>query len=166
MLGPILQAVWQQIGPAFQQAVTFALPYLRRIPPPVYINAGRTVSKEISGWYNSLDTTSRKKVDDAITWVTKDLLCDVAFAYTGLQFKPLVDKVFELVGEHQDNPEARAYINDELVKRIESNKQSQKTEFKKHSLPDGGDMSIIADKDLCPCGSGKRYENCHGLMNK
>ena len=165
MLGPILQAAWQQIGPAVQQAVIFALPYLRRIPPHVYINAGREVSKEISDWYNSLDATSRKKINNAITWVAKDLLCDVAFAYTGLQLKPLVDKVLELVGEHQDSPEARAYINDELVRRIESNKQSQKLEFKKHSLPNGCDISVIAAKDPCPCGSGKRYENCHGLIN-
>lgn len=133
MLGPILQAVWQQIGPAIQQAVTFALPYLSKIPPPVYINAGKTVSKEVSEWYNSLDSTSRKKVDNAIKWVVKDLLCDAASAYTGLQLDPLIDKVIELADEHHDDPEARAYINNELVKKLES-KHTQKTKTKKELL--------------------------------
>lgn len=165
MLGPILQAAWNQIGPAVQQAITFALPYFRRVPPHVYINTARETSKEISDWYSSLDATSRKKVNDAIKWVTKDLLCDGAFAYTGLQLEPLIDKALELVREHKDSPEARAYINDELARKIKSNKKSQKLECKKHSLPDGCDTSAIAAKDPCPCGSGKRYENCHGLIN-
>lgn len=123
MLGPILQSIWQQIGPVVQQAVTFALPYLKNIPPPVYIRAGNMASKEISNQYNSLNIKSRKRLDDAIEWVAKDLLCDVAFSYTGIQFKPLIDKAIEIIGEHQDNPDARAYINDELVKIIEKNKQ-------------------------------------------
>ncbi|MFR4720343.1 MAG: SEC-C metal-binding domain-containing protein, partial [Streptococcus sp.] len=29
-------------------------------------------------------------------------------------------------------------------------------------IPSGIDLSQVKRNDLCPCGSGKKFKNCHG----
>ncbi len=123
MLGPILQAVWQQVGPLVQQALTVAAPYLQKIPH-IYVQAAvYHLSRNVNAWYQSLDTQSRKRIDDAIAWAVKDLAGDIAAAVTGLPVSQLVEKVLDRVSEYRSSPEAKTYIKDELVRQMRTKEQ-------------------------------------------
>ena len=35
----------------------------------------------------------------------------------------------------------------------------------KDCTPENVDLSSVKRNDLCPCGSGKKFKNCHGRRN-
>lgn len=122
MLGPILQALGRQVGPMAQQLFQVVSPYASKIPPHIYVRVAREASKGVSSWYDSLDYQSRKRIDGAITWVIKDLSGDIVSGMTGLPVgqivKPLVGKVLDVLHEHRNTPEAEAYIEGELTRKL------------------------------------------------
>lgn len=118
MLGPLLQALWQQIGPTVQQLLTVAAPHARRIPPHVYVGAANDLSNSVSNWYDTLTLQNQKRIDDAIDWVVRDISGDIATAVTGLPIGHIVNKVLDIVCEYKDSQEAKNYINDEIVRQI------------------------------------------------
>lgn len=70
-------------------------------------------------WYYSLSWEDKQKVDKVITWCVKDLTADVIHLYTGVHVKPLVNKVFEKLGENCRNADSEKYVEEELKKGIE-----------------------------------------------
>src|SRR5215212_11236282 len=80
MIGPILQALGQQIVPQVTQLINSPAlgQFLRQIMlNPVartYVIRGVTTMPEnVSNWYHTLSDTDKKKLQNLMTWVAKDL---------------------------------------------------------------------------------------------
>lgn len=128
MLGPILQAIGNQIGPALNQLLQSATPLLQQVPTGLYYAGARLLSREIeqaaSSWYHSLSSEARVRVDNAIFWAIKDLTGDVITCTTGIPLKSLVDKVFDELREYKDESGAEEYVESTLKKEIEQRSKS------------------------------------------
>lgn len=104
VLGPLLKELLQHIGP--QAQVFLSSPALQqqlinslmKIPSPLILvtaKAAGELPKEVSDWYNSLSAEERKRINNAITWVAKDLSGYAAKELTGL---PIDKFISEYVG--------------------------------------------------------------------
>jgi hypothetical protein len=127
MLGPIIQALWQQVGPQAQQyftspAFTETIRIMMKLPLNAYVEAGKVVSASASSWYDSLSFEDKKRIMDAIAWVIKDLSGFAANQLTGLPIGSLVEQGVGLVLanlEHPDpSPQEVVLIKTELEKRM------------------------------------------------
>lgn len=135
VLGPLLKELLQHIGPQAQQFLSSPalqqqlINSLTKIPPPLigWVASGASeMPKEVSAWHNSLSVEERKRINDAITWVAKDLSGFAAKELTGL---PIDKKVSELVGAglaailveletYNPPPQEVAYIDSGLLRQL------------------------------------------------
>src|SRR5687768_11709333 len=90
MLFPILQYVWQQIGPLVQQAGPQITSAIQKIPPYILVQGGRYAAQGVVSWYHSLTPEELERLQNAVFWVAKDLAGDVAAVATGLPIGPFV----------------------------------------------------------------------------
>ena len=127
MLLPIVQALWQQIGPQVLQAVQQASPYIvstmRQIPVPVYRQVLWSLSESASNWYQSLSEEDIKKLQGAVAWVVQDMAGDLVALATGLPIGPFVDlavkKVLEKLGHGENaSPAEVTFIRSELLRQL------------------------------------------------
>ena len=130
MIGPILQALGQQIVPQVTQLINSPAlgQFLRQIMlNPVartYVIRGVTTMPEnVSNWYHTLSDTDKKKLQNLMTWVAKDLAGDVATMATGLPIGPLVEKGIDLVlaelgHDKNSSPVEVSFIRSELIGRL------------------------------------------------
>jgi hypothetical protein len=141
MIGPILQALGQQIVPQVTQLINSPAlgQFLRQImlnpvariyvtravtTMPEYVIRGVTTMPEnVSNWYHALSDTDKKKLQNLVTWVAKDLAVDVATMATGLPIGPLVEKAIdwvlaELGHDKNPSPVEVSFIRSELIGRL------------------------------------------------
>lgn len=74
-----------------------------------------------------------------------DMIGSIEFDVTRLMMKAQIHE--------QERPQAERHISTTATRNI----AAQQTE-----LPADLDLSQVKRNDLCPCGSGKRFKNCHG----
>lgn len=74
-----------------------------------------------------------------------DMIGSIEFDVTRLMMKAQIHE--------QERPQAERHISTTAARNI----AAQQTE-----LPAGLDLSQVKRNDLCPCGSGKKFKNCHG----
>ena len=74
-----------------------------------------------------------------------DMIGSIEFDVTRLMMKAQIHE--------QERPQAERHISTTAARNI----AAQQTE-----LPDDLDLSQVKRNDLCPCGSGKKFKNCHG----
>src|SRR5687768_11282472 len=122
MLFPILQYVWQQIGPLVQQASPQIISAIQKLPPYIMVQGGRYVSQSVFSWYQSLTPEEIERLQNAVFWVAKDLAGDVAAAATGLPIGPFVDmaveNVLDKLGHDNASQEEVTYIQSELLRQL------------------------------------------------
>lgn len=130
MLGPILQALGQQIGPQVTQFINSPAlaQFLRQImlnpAARTYVIQGVTTMPEnVSNWYHELSDTDKKKLQNLLSWVAKDLAGDIATMATGLPIGSLVEKGVDLVlseiGQDKNpSPVDVSFIRSELIGRL------------------------------------------------
>lgn len=131
MIGTVLQALVQQVGPQVTQFFSSpAFPQLvnnlQRIPVIFWVRGAQAVSTEVSGWYESLSPEAKQRLQDAAAWAIKDLSVDLlSMAAGGLPVGPvielLVDKVLAELGHGKDTPEQeKAFIRLELQNQLQN----------------------------------------------
>ena len=74
-----------------------------------------------------------------------DMIGSIEFDVTRLMMKAQIHE--------QERPQAERHISTTATRKI----AAQQTE-----LPADLDLSQVKRNDLCPCGSGKKFKNCHG----
>jgi hypothetical protein len=134
MIGTILQALVQQVGPQVTQFLNSpALPQLvsnlQRVPLIFWVRGAQAVSTEVSNWYESLSPEAKQRLHDSVAWAIKDLSIDLlSMAATaaaggipvGLVIEPLVDKVLAELGQSKNAPEQeKAFIRLELQRQAQ-----------------------------------------------
>ena len=130
MLIPILQALGKQLGPQVTQFINSPAlgQFLRQIilnpVARIYVLRGVTTMPEnVSNWYHALSETDKKKLQNLLSWVAKDLAGDIATMATGWPIGPLVEKGVDLVLSelgHDKNPSPGeiSFIRSELIGRL------------------------------------------------
>jgi hypothetical protein len=129
MIFPILQALWQQAGPQVLQVFNspiWSQLMLQIQRNPVIINTlargANALISNISYTYQSLSSEEKQRMQNAITWVIKDLSGDVVAAATGLPIGPLVNlgvaKVLDDLGHDNPSPEEVSFIRSELFRQL------------------------------------------------
>ena len=78
----------------------------------------------------------------------KDMIGSIEFDVTRLMMKAQIHE--------QERPQAERHISTTAARNI----AAQQTE-----LPADLDLSQVKRNDLCPCGSGKKFKNCHGKQH-
>lgn len=73
-----------------------------------------------------------------------DMIGAIEFDVTRLMMKAQIHE--------QERPKSDYQVTTTATRNIAADK----------NLPDGIDMKKIKRNDLCPCGSGKKFKNCHG----
>ena len=74
-----------------------------------------------------------------------DMIGSIEFDVTRLMMKAQIHE--------QERPQAERHISTTATRNIAA---------KQTNLPDDLDLSQVKRNDLCPCGSGKKFKNCHG----
>ena len=74
-----------------------------------------------------------------------DMIGSIEFDVTRLMMKAQIHE--------QERPQAERHISTTATRNIAA---------KQTDLPDDLDLSQVKRNDLCPCGSGKKFKNCHG----
>ena len=74
-----------------------------------------------------------------------DMIGSIEFDVTRLMMKAQIHE--------QERPQAERHISTTATRNIAA---------KQINLPDDLDLSQVKRNDLCPCGSGKKFKNCHG----
>ena len=74
-----------------------------------------------------------------------DMIGSIEFDVTRLMMKAQIHE--------QERPQAERHISTTATRNIAA---------KQSNLPDDLDLSQVKRNDLCPCGSGKKFKNCHG----
>ena len=74
-----------------------------------------------------------------------DMIGSIEFDVTRLMMKAQIHE--------QERPQTEHHISTTATRNI----AAQQT-----SLPADLDLSQVKRNDLCPCGSGKKFKNCHG----
>ena len=74
-----------------------------------------------------------------------DMIGSIEFDVTRLMMKAQIHE--------QERPQAERHISTTATRNIAA---------KQKNLPDDLDLSQVKRNDLCPCGSGKKFKNCHG----
>jgi hypothetical protein len=133
MIGPLLQALWQQVGPtvgpAAQQLFQALSPYMRRVPPYLYISAAKDLSKTVENAYNRLSPEDKENLQMVARWAVRDGLGDAASNVSGIP-RPVLDKLliplFDKIEElFKDDPEkaieAKSYVADEILSQVANN---------------------------------------------
>ena len=77
-----------------------------------------------------------------------DMIGSIEFDVTRLMMKAQIHE--------QERPQAERHISTTAARNI----AAQQTE-----LPADLDLSRVKRNDLCPCGSGKKFKNCHGKQH-
>ena len=77
-----------------------------------------------------------------------DMIGSIEFDVTRLMMKAQIHE--------QERPQAERHISTTATRNIAA---------KQTNLPDDLDLSQVKRNDLCPCGSGKKFKNCHGKNN-
>ena len=77
-----------------------------------------------------------------------DMIGSIEFDVTRLMMKAQIHE--------QERPQAERHISTTAARNI----AAQQTE-----LPTDLDLSQVKRNDLCPCGSGKKFKNCHGKQH-
>lgn len=74
-----------------------------------------------------------------------DMIGSIEFDVTRLMMKAQIHE--------QERPQAERYISTTATRNIAAHQAS---------MPEDLDLSQIGRNELCPCGSGKKFKNCHG----
>ena len=74
-----------------------------------------------------------------------DMIGSIEFDVTRLMMKAQIHE--------QERPQAERHISTTATRNIAA---------KQTNLPDDLDLSQVKRNDLCPCGPGKKFKNCHG----
>lgn len=74
-----------------------------------------------------------------------DMIGSIEFDVTRLMMKAQIHE--------QERPQAERHISTTATRNIAAHQAS---------MPEGLDLSQIGRNELCPCGSGKKFKNCHG----
>ncbi len=74
-----------------------------------------------------------------------DMIGSIEFDVTRLMMKAQIHE--------QERPQAERHISTTATRNIAA---------RQTNLPDDLDLSQVKRNDLCPCGSGKKFKNCHG----
>lgn len=74
-----------------------------------------------------------------------DMICSIEFDVTRLMMKAQIHE--------QERPQAERHISTTATRNIAAHQAS---------MPEDLDLSQIGRNELCPCGSGKKFKNCHG----
>ncbi|MDS2480007.1 preprotein translocase subunit SecA [Streptococcus pneumoniae] len=74
-----------------------------------------------------------------------DMIGSIEFDVTRLMMKAQIHE--------QERPQAERHISTTATRNIAAHQAS---------MPEDLDLSQIGRKELCPCGSGKKFKNCHG----
>ena len=74
-----------------------------------------------------------------------DMIGSIEFDVTRLMMKAQIHE--------QERPQAEHAVSTTATRNI----AAQNT-----VMPDDVDLAKIGRNDLCPCGSGKKFKNCHG----
>lgn len=75
----------------------------------------------------------------------KDMIGSIEFDVTRLMMKAQIHE--------QERPQAERHISTTATRNIAAHQAS---------MPEDLDLSQIGRNELCPCGSGKKFKNCHG----
>ena len=74
-----------------------------------------------------------------------DMIGSIEFDVTRLMMKAQIHE--------QERPQAEHHISTTATRNIAAHQAN---------IPEGLDLSQIGRNELCPCGSGKKFKNCHG----
>lgn len=74
-----------------------------------------------------------------------DMIGSIEFDVTRLMMKAQIHE--------QERPQAERHISTTAIRNIAAHQAS---------MPEDLDLSQIGRNELCPCGSGKKFKNCHG----